>query len=91
MITRVLEKHYRPGPDSGHGPSWRTFIGHLKDSLWSIDLFRFESILLETHWVLVAMHQLTRHIIGFGVHADDVDGVALCRKFNTAISTVGAP
>jgi hypothetical protein len=38
----VLAKHYRPGPDSGHGPSWLTFIGHLKDSLWSTDLFRCE-------------------------------------------------
>jgi hypothetical protein len=39
IVTRVLAKHYRPGPDSGHGPSWLTFIGHLKDSLWSADLF----------------------------------------------------
>ena len=39
VVRRVLEKHYRPGPDSGHGPSWLTFIGHLKDSLWSIDFF----------------------------------------------------
>jgi hypothetical protein len=38
VVRRVLEKHYRPGPVSGHGPSWLTFIGHLKDSLWSIDL-----------------------------------------------------
>ena len=87
----MLEKHYRPGPDSGDGPSWLTFIGHLKDSLWSIDLFRCESILLNTHWVLVVMDQFTRRIIGFGVHAGDVDGVALCRMFNTAISTKGVP
>jgi hypothetical protein len=45
VVRRVLEKHYRPGPDSGNGPSWLTFIGHLKDSLWSIDMFRCESIL----------------------------------------------
>ena len=48
VVRRVLEKHYRPGPDSGQGPSWLTFIGHLKDSLWSIDLFRCESILHNT-------------------------------------------
>jgi putative transposase len=82
VIRRVLEKHYRPEPDSGHGPSWLTFIGQLKDSLWSIDLFRCESILFNTHWVLVAMDQFTRRIIGFGVHAGDVDGMALCRMFN---------
>jgi len=38
VVRRVLAKHYRPGPGSGNGPSWLTFIGHLKDSLWSIDL-----------------------------------------------------
>jgi hypothetical protein len=27
VVRRVLEKHYRPGSDSGHGPSWLTFIG----------------------------------------------------------------
>ena len=70
----MLEKHYRPGPDSSHGPSWLTFIGHLKDSLWSVDFFRCESILLNTHWVLVVMDQFTRRIIDFGVHAGDVDG-----------------
>jgi putative transposase len=41
--------------------------------------------------VLVVMDQFTRRIIGFGVHAGDVDGLALCRMFNTAISTKGAP
>ena len=44
VVRRVLEKHYRPGADPDHGPSWLTFIGHMKDSLWSIDLFRCESI-----------------------------------------------
>jgi len=91
VVRRVLEKHYRPGPDSGNGPSWLTFIGHMKDSLWSVDLFRCESIRLISHWVLVVMDQFTRRIIGFGVHAADVDGVALCRMFNTALSTKGVP
>ena len=91
VVRRVLEKHYRPGPGSGQGPSWLTFIGHLKDSLWSIDMFRCESIFLNTHWVLVVMDHFTRRFIGFGVHAGDVDGVALCQMFNTAISTKGAP
>ena len=90
VVSRVLAAHYRPGPGDG-GPSWLTFIGHEKDSLWSIDLFRCESILLQTHRVLVIMDQFTRRIIGFGVHAGDVDGVALCRMLNTAISTMGIP
>src|SRR5215469_2104106 len=30
------------------GPSWLTFLGHMKDSLWSMDLFRCESASLRT-------------------------------------------
>jgi putative transposase len=84
VVRRILASHYRPGQDSG-GPSWLTFIGHLKDSLWSIDLFRCESATLRTHWVLVVMDQYTRRIIGFGIQAGMVDGRALCRMFNQAI------
>ncbi len=57
----------------------------MKDSLWNIDLFTCESASLRTHWILVVMDQYTRRIIGFGVHAGIVDGVALCRMFNRAI------
>ena len=68
VIRRILATHYRPDPVGG-GPSWLPLLGHTKDSLWSIDLFRCESILLKSHWVLVVMDQFTRRIIGFGVHA----------------------
>ena len=85
IVRRILAKHYRPRPDSC-GPSWLTFLGHMKDSLWSLDLFRCESAILRTHWVLVVMDQYSRRIIGFGVHAGTVDGTALCRMFNRAIS-----
>jgi len=90
VVRRVLAAHDRPEHSDG-GPSWLTFLGHTKDSLWSIDLFRCESILLKSHWVLVVMDQFTRRIIGFGVHAGDVNAVALCRMFNTAISSRGVP
>ncbi len=90
LVRRVLVKHLHPMPGDG-GPSWLTFIGHTKDSLWSIDLFRCESILLKSHWVLVVFDQFTRRIIGFGVHSGNVDGIALCRMFNTAISTQSVP
>ena len=40
---------------------------------------------MRTHWILVVMDQYSRRIIGFGVHAGPVDGVALCRMFNRAI------
>jgi transposase InsO family protein len=84
VVRRILSVHYRPESDSG-GPSWLTFLGHAKDSLWSCDLFRCESATLGTHWVLLVMDQFTRRIIGFGVHSGTVDGMALCRMFHRAI------
>jgi hypothetical protein len=60
IVRRNLAKYYYPAPDTGGGPSRLTFIGHMKDSLWSVDLFRCESLLLKTHWVLVVMDQFTR-------------------------------
>jgi putative transposase len=64
-VRRVLAKHYRPDPSNG-GASWLTFLAHAKDSSWSVDLFRCESLILRSHWVMVAMDQFTRRIIGFG-------------------------
>jgi len=84
VVRRILASHDWSEPDSG-GPSWLMFLGHMKDSLWSIDLFRCESVTLRTHWILVVMDQYTRRIIGFGIHRGTVDGVALCRMFNHAI------
>ena len=83
VVRRILADRYAPKPDSA-GPSWLTVLGHAKDSLWSLDLFRCESAVLHTHWVLVVMDQCTRRIVGFGVHRGLVDGVALCRMFNRA-------
>jgi len=90
VVRRVLSLHYRPESGSG-GPSWLTFLGHAKDSLWSCDLFRCESATLRTHWVLVVMDQFTRRIIGFGVHCGTVHGVALCRMFHRAIAGHSLP
>ncbi len=42
VVRRVLARHYQPQPGS-NGPSWLTFLGHSKDSLWSVDFFRCES------------------------------------------------
>jgi len=90
VVRRILAAYYRPG-SSDSAPSWLSFLGHSEDSLWSIDLFRCESIHFKSHWMLVVMDHYTRRILGFGVHAGDVDSLALCRMFNTAISTQGAP
>jgi putative transposase len=90
VVRRILAAHYRPGSDSS-GPSWLAFIGHTKDSLWSIDLFRCESVTLWTHWVLVVMDQFTRRIVGFGIHRGIMDGSALCRMFKQAIKRQPLP
>jgi transposase InsO family protein len=83
VVRRILAMRHQPKPESA-GPSWLTFLGHTRDSLWSLDLFRCESAVLRTHWVLVVMDHCTRRIVGFGVQRDVVDGTALCRMFNHA-------
>lgn len=83
VVRRILAGRYTPKPNAD-GPSWLTVLGHAKDSLWSVDLFRCESAILRAPWVLVVMDHCTRRIVGFGVHRGVVDGVALCRMFNRA-------
>jgi putative transposase len=90
VVRRILAAHFRPEPGNSD-PSWLTFLGHTKDSLWSADLFRLESLTLQTHWVLVVMDQFTRRIIGFGIHRGIVDGMALCRMFRRAIRGKSIP
>src|SRR6516164_5530539 len=63
----------------------------LKTRLWSLDLFRCESAILRTYWVLVVMDQFTRRIVGLAAHRRVVDGVALCRMFNRAIHAQTLP
>ena len=86
----MLAKHYRPAP-VGTGPSWLSFIGHTRDSLWSVDLFRCESIVLRSYWVLVVMDQYTRRLVGLGVHYGAVTGADICRMFNAATHGQGTP
>jgi len=90
VVYRVLAKHYRPA-SGGSGPSWLSFIGHTTDSLWSVDLFRCESIVLRSYWVLVVMDQFTRRLVGVGVHCGAVAGADVCRMFNAAIHGQGVP
>jgi putative transposase len=90
MVRRILIQNYRPAP-GGPGPSWLSVIGQARDSLWSADLFRCESILLRSYWVMVVMDIFTRRIIGFGVAAANLDGPAVCRMFNRAIARQSMP
>jgi transposase InsO family protein len=87
VVRRVLAKHYRPGDTGSDGPSWLTFIAQTKDSLWSVDLlFRCESILLRSHWVLLVMDLCKRRLVGFDVERASIDGVSVCRMLNHAIA-----
>ena len=88
VVRRILAARYESTPESA-GPSWLTVLGHAKDSLWSVDLFRCESAVRHTYWVLVVIDYCTRRIVGVGVHRGVVDGMALCRMFNRA--TCGQP
>jgi len=51
-VRNILLKYFHPNGRSlrlrppGKGPSWLSFIGNQIDSLWGIDLFRVESVLL---------------------------------------------
>jgi transposase InsO family protein len=85
VVRRILAQHFRR-PSGSDGPSGLTLIGDTADSLCNVDLFRCESIVLKSYWVMVVMDLFTRRIVGFGVAPTDVDGVAVCRMFNHAIS-----
>ncbi|MCA9422312.1 MAG: transposase [Nitrospira sp.] len=90
VVRRILDAYYHPERDDG--PSWLSFLGQTKDSLWSIDFFRCESLQLKTYFVLVVMDHCTCRIIGFEVHpASAIDGNAQCRPFQQAISQTGVP
>ena len=84
LVRRVLAKHCGPDPGSD-GPSWLTFLGNSKDSLWSVDLFRCESLILRTHRVMVVMDQFTRRIVGFAVCGGSPDGPTVCRMLRHII------
>jgi putative transposase len=68
----------------GNGPSWLTALAHAKDSLWSLDLFRCESILLRSCWVMIIIDVFSPRLVGFAVEHGNVDGPVVCRMFNHA-------
>jgi len=78
VVRRILIQHSGPVP-SDDGPSWLTVIGHAKDSLWSVDFFRCESMLLKSYWIMVVMDVFTRRIIALASH----------RRISTVRSSAG--
>jgi putative transposase len=89
VVRRVLLKRYRPNPGN-RSPSWLSFLGHAKDSLWSLDFFRCESLILKSHWAMVVMDHFTRRIVGIAVHAGPLDGPTICRMFGRIAARAGA-
>jgi len=75
VVRRILANHPLP-KSGGEGPSWLSAIAEARDSLWSIDLFRCESILLKSFWVMVVMDAFTRRIVGFGVEPAHIEKAA---------------
>ena len=90
VVRRILQQHCA-GLPHGNGPSWLTALAHAKDSLWSLDLFRCESIMLQSCWVMAVIDVFSRRFIGFAVERGDIDGPIVCRMFNRASATQGLP
>jgi hypothetical protein len=90
VVRRVLAKHFRPEP-SADGPSRLTLIAQAKDSLCSVGLFRVESILLGSQWVMLVMDVFSRRTIGLGIVSAWIDGVLVCRMFNCATAGQSKP
>jgi len=79
-VRRILGKYWTPKGGKGH--SWLTFLSHTKDSLWSVDFFCTESILLQTHWIMLVMDQFTRKIIGFAIQKGPLKGESTLPTIN---------
>src|SRR5258708_6710337 len=69
----------------------RGTIGITRTARWGVDLFRCESIVLPSYWVLAVMDQFTRRLVGFDVQCGVVTGADVCRMFNAAIRGQGVP
>ncbi|MFK7824035.1 MAG: integrase core domain-containing protein, partial [Oligoflexales bacterium] len=83
---RILKRFYRP---KGNGPSWLSFLASQKDSLWSLDFFRVESIGLKSYWVMLIIDQYSREIIGFRSLSGSIQGAKVCSIFNSLVSEIG--
>ena len=92
VVRRILAQHHYHNPKrGGDGPSWLAAVAEARDSIWSVDLFRCESIILKSFWVMIVMDVSTRRIVGFGVEPAHIDGISVCRMFNQARSGQSLP
>ena len=79
-VHRILKK-YLPSSGPGDNESWLALFGVSKDKLWSMDLFRVESGMFQSYWVMVVIDLFTRRIIGFSVRRGDVTAASDCWMF----------
>jgi putative transposase len=77
-VRRILRKHYHP-PYKGNGPSWLEFFANSVNGLWSVDVFRCESVFLKSCYVMVAIDIYSRKIIGFSIEKSTHTGTGICR------------
>ena len=54
-------------------------------------MFRCESILFQSYWVMAIIEVFSRRFIGFAVERGDIDGPIVCRMFNWARAKQGQP
>ena len=90
VVRRILATYYQPEWDGG--PSWLSFLGQTKDSLWSIDFFRCESLRLKTHWVLVVMDHGTAYDIAGQGTADPtslVEAIEMAAQWQANLRILG--
>jgi len=57
----------------------------------AFDFVRCESLTLHSHWVMLVMDQFTRRIVGFAIHGGTLDGVIVCRMFNSILARQTLP
>ncbi|MFK7827865.1 MAG: transposase [Oligoflexales bacterium] len=85
-VRRILRRYFKP---NGGGPSWLTFLASQKDSLWSLDFFRVDSIALKSYWVMIVTDQFSREIVGIRTLGKVIQGSRVCHSFNNLISEIG--
>jgi hypothetical protein len=89
VVRRILIQYYRPAP-GGAGPCWLP-LSDRPGTACGASLFRCESVVPQSYWVMVVMDIFTRRIIGFGVAAANLDGPGVCGMFNRAIARQSMP
>ena len=71
-IRRILIRNGFPSKSYKAGPSWRKFLGHYKDFIWSCDFFTVETAFLKRFYVLCFLEIGSRKLRITGCTANPV-------------------